>query len=95
MAAYIYGDIEITDPGGYEEYRRHVPDLIAAHGGKYLVRGGETTVLEGAAPAGRQVLLEFPDMAHAIAFYHSDAYRPLKALRQRCSTGDLIVIAGV
>jgi uncharacterized protein (DUF1330 family) len=40
MSAYIYGNIEIQDPTLYEQYRAVVPAMIAAHGGRYLVRGG-------------------------------------------------------
>jgi uncharacterized protein (DUF1330 family) len=94
MAAYIYGDIEVTDSAGYEEYRRHVPALIAAHGGRYLVRGGATTVLEGDLTPRRQIILEFPDMDRLLAFYNSAEYEPLKALRRKCSTGNLVAIAG-
>ncbi|HEX7761948.1 MAG TPA: DUF1330 domain-containing protein [Caulobacteraceae bacterium] len=95
MAAYIRGDIEVTDPEAYEEYRRQVPAMIAAHGGRYLVRGGATRVLEGAATPRRQVILEFPDMAHLLAFYNAPEYQPLKALRQACSAGELVAIEGV
>ncbi|HSW03321.1 DUF1330 domain-containing protein [Aquabacterium sp.] len=96
MSAYIHGSIEVTDPETYEEYRRQVPAVIAAYGGRYLVRGGATTVLEGegAAP-GRQVILEFPDMASLKAFYHSPEYAKLIPLRQRASTGRLVAIEGV
>ena len=55
MAAYIYGNIEVTDPQLYEEYRRDVPALIAAHGGRYLVRGGAVTVLEGGGSPQQEV----------------------------------------
>jgi len=95
MAAYLYGDIEITDGAAYEEYRRQVPAMIAAHGGRYLARGGAATVLEGEFSPSRQIILEFPDMEHLLAFYHSDDYASLKALRQRCSTGRLVAIEGV
>ena len=95
MAAYVYGDIEITDPAGYEEYRRLVPEIIARHGGKYLARGGAVSVLEGDARPGRQVILEFPDMDRLLAFYHSPEYQRLKAIRQRCSMGCLVAIEGV
>jgi uncharacterized protein (DUF1330 family) len=95
MAAYIHGDIDITDPAAYEEYRRLVPAMIAAHGGRYLVRGGATNVLEGDAAPKRQVILEFPDMDRLLAFYNSAEYQPLKNLRQKCSTGNLVAIAGV
>jgi uncharacterized protein (DUF1330 family) len=95
MAAYLYGSIEVTDAAGYEEYRRLVPALIAAYGGRYLVRGGATTVLEGEGRPGRQVILEFPDMERLLAFYHSPEYEPVKAIRLRCSTGDITVVEGV
>ena len=95
MAAYIHADIEVLDLEAYEEYRRQVPALIAAHGGRYLVRGGATTLLEGERALRRQVILEFPDMATLRAFYDSPEYAPLKALRQRVSRGSLIAIEGV
>jgi uncharacterized protein (DUF1330 family) len=94
MAAYIYGNIEITNPELYEEYRREVPELIAAHGGRYLVRGGAVSVLEGTGVPQRQVILEFPDMAHLQAFYHSPAYQRLVAIRQRAASGTLFAIEG-
>ena len=95
MAAYIHGKIEVTDPALYETYRRDVPAVLAAHGGRFLVRGGAMTVLEGDAPPTRQVILEFPDMAHLTAFYHSPDYQRLVAIRQRASTGTLVAIEGV
>ena len=95
MSAYVYGTIEITDPVAYEEYRQKVPAIIEAYGGRYLVRGGPTEVLEGPGTPQRQVILEFPDMASLKAFYHSTEYQLLVALRQRASTGPLIAIEGV
>lgn len=95
MAAYLYGNIEVTDPALYEQYRAQVPALIAAHGGRYLVRGGACQVLEGDRAALRQVIIEFPDMAALHAFYGSAAYAPLKALRQRASHGSLVAVEGV
>lgn len=94
MAAYIFADIEVTDPQAYEEYRREVPAMIAAHGGKYLVRGGEVTVLEGTPSPCRKVILEFPDMEHLKAFYHSPNYQRVKVIRQSASKGSLIAIEG-
>ena len=94
MPAYIHADIEITDPALYEAYRRDVPALIARHGGRYLVRGGAVTLLEGERQAHRQVILEFPDMAALLAFYRDPAYAPLIALRQRAGRGSLIAIEG-
>ena len=95
MAAYIHADIEVTDPVAYEDYRRQVPAVIAAYGGRYLVRGGAVEVLEGDRQPRRQVILEFPDMARLKAFYDSPEYRELRALRQRVSRGSLVAIEGV
>lgn len=95
MAAYIHAHLEVTDPVAYEKYRRQVPAVIAAYGGRYLVRGGAVEVLEGDAAPKRQVILEFPDMARLKAFYHSPEYAALIPLRQRASTGHLIAIEGV
>jgi uncharacterized protein (DUF1330 family) len=95
MAAYIYANVEVTDPQAYEAYRAEVPAMIAAHGGRYLVRGGATTVLEGPGVPQRQVILEFPDMAHLQAFYTSPDYQRLIKVRQGSSTGTLFAIEGV
>ncbi len=95
MTAYLYGNIEIHDPVLYEDYRAVVPALIAAHGGRYLVRGGAVEVLEGDGQALRQVILEFPDMASLKAFYGSSGYTAAKAIRQQASTGTLVAIEGV
>jgi uncharacterized protein (DUF1330 family) len=95
MPAYLYVEVEVTDPEGYAEYRERAPATIAAHGGRYLVRGGASEVLEGEAAGKRRVILEFPDMARLKAWYGSAAYRPLIALRQRTTRSMLLAIEGV
>ena len=47
MAAYLIADTEITNHQTYDEYKRQVAPVIAKFGGRFLVRGGEQTVLEG------------------------------------------------
>ena len=96
MPAYLYATLEVSDPLAYEEYRSQAPAVIAAHGGRYLVRGGATEVLEGDVQPLRQVILEFPDMAQLKAFYHSPAYQALVAVRQGATRGGhLLAIEGV
>lgn len=96
MPAYLHATLDVTDPVAYEQYRNQVPALIAAHGGRYLVRGGATEVLEGDVQPMRQVILEFPDMAQLKAFYSSPAYQVLVAVRQGASRGGvLLAIEGV
>ena len=94
MAGYIVGNIEITDPVTYEEYRKLVPPLVEKYGGKYLVRGGTAEQLEGSNPPKRVVVLEFPSLDAAKKFYNSAEYGAAKAIRQKASSGDLWVVEG-
>ena len=95
MAAYVIADVEVTDPAGYDEYRKGVPATIAAHGGRYLARGGEVQVLEGDWIPRRAVILEFPSLERARAWYDSPEYRPLREMRERASDSRLVIIDGV
>ena len=95
MAAYIVADIEVTDSAAYDEYRAHVPAIIAAYGGRYLVRGGASEVLEGTWRPGRSVILEFPSMAALKAFWESPEYQPLRAIRERAARSNLVAFEGL
>lgn len=95
MAVYLIADIEVLDPALFEEYRQKVPATIAAHGGRYLARGGTTEVLEGSWSPPRCVVLEFPDMDRFRAWWSSPEYLPLRDLRQRATRSNLIVTQGL
>jgi uncharacterized protein (DUF1330 family) len=62
MPAYMIVQIKITREDGWPEYREQVSRLFAAHGGRYLVRGGQVEVLEGSHDGRRLVVFEFPSM---------------------------------
>jgi uncharacterized protein (DUF1330 family) len=94
MPAYVVVDIEIHDPVRYEEYRRVAPPSIAAYGGRYLVRGGTLDILEGEWQPKRLVVLEFPTVEQARAWWASPEYAPAKALRQASANTDMVVVAG-
>ena len=95
MAAFLFANVEVTDPLAYEEYRRQVPATMAAYGGMYRARGGATEVLEGDGVPSRVVIIEFPDMARLKAWYHSPEYRPLLAIRRRSARSTVAAIEGV
>jgi uncharacterized protein (DUF1330 family) len=95
VAAYVIADLEILDRELFEEYRQKVPATIAAHGGRYLTRGGATEVLEGSWSPRRCVILEFPDMEHFRAWWSSAEYAPLRELRQRAADSNLVVTQGL
>ena len=95
MAAYVIANVEVTDPAGFEDYRKRVPATIAAYGGRYLVRGGPTETREGSWSPNRLIVLEFESLARARAWLDSPEYRPLIALRQRTANTDLVLAEGV
>jgi uncharacterized protein (DUF1330 family) len=94
MAAYLIANIRVTDPAKFAEYRDKVAPMIAQYGGRYCIRGGAVTPVEGDAVFQRVVILEFDDMAALKRFYHSADYAPLIALRQAASTGDVALVEG-
>ena len=91
---YFFVEIEITDPAAYEAYRMSVPDIIAAHGGKILVRGGDPQPLDGAIPHGRRVIVEFDSPEAVKAFYDSDAYQAVRPIRLKASKGFVCLLTG-
>lgn len=95
MSAFLIANIDVTDPEGFAIYRTLVAPTVAAAGGRYRIRGGETHVLEGDWRPLRVVMLEFPSLADALAWYESDAYSEARALRQRTARSDVVVVEGV
>jgi uncharacterized protein (DUF1330 family) len=95
MSAYLIADVEVLDSAAYETYRQQVPATIAAFGGRYLVRGGALTVLEGTWSPKRCVILEFPSLAQLKAWYDSPAYVPLRAIRERSTKSNLVMVEGL
>jgi uncharacterized protein (DUF1330 family) len=95
MAGYVIGNIDVTNPEAFEEYRKLVPDTIAAYNGKYLVRGGAADVAEGSYSPVRIVVLEFESVDQAKKWYNSPEYIPLREMRMNASNGDLYFVEGL
>jgi uncharacterized protein (DUF1330 family) len=94
MAAYVIVETEITDPGKYEEYRKRAPAAISKFGGKYLVRGGTLSVLEGDWKPSRLVVLEFPTLKAAQECFQSPDYLAAKQYRQGAARMRVIAVEG-
>ena len=94
MPAYIIIEIEIKDQKMFDEYKKLATDTIALYGGKYLVRGGETEILEGDWIPNRIVILEFPSMDQAKKWYSSEEYAPAMKLRNMSADSDMILAEG-
>lgn len=94
MAAYVFLEIEVTDPDVYEAYKKRSPAAVAAYGGKYLVRGGKTEVLEGDWQPNRLVILEFENTDKAKAWLNSPEYHPAWELRKKSARTRSVLMEG-
>ena len=87
--------ISFTDWTRYREYTKETPAAIERYGGKFIVRGGQITTLEGEPETRRVVVIEFPNLDQAKAFYHSPEYTRVKALRASAAVGQFLLVEGV
>jgi uncharacterized protein (DUF1330 family) len=95
VAAYIIVEIEVTDPVGYEKYKNLAGATVEKHGGKYIVRGGKTEVLEGDWNPKRIVVLEFPTIERAKGWLNSEEYREPRKMRHRTAKTNMILVESV
>ena len=95
MSAYVIVEIEILDPAGYEEYKKLASATVENYGGKYVVRGGRTEVLEGDWSPKRIVVLKFESVRRAKEWLNCEEYREPRNLRHRTSRTNMILVEGV
>jgi uncharacterized protein (DUF1330 family) len=95
MAAYVISDVRIRDREAIEAYRSRAAASIAAHGGRYLARSGPLEVLEGGWAPSAIIIVEFPDMERARAWYRSPEYAVALELRDQALSRNLILVEGV
>lgn len=95
MVAYVIADVTVTNPEKYKGYMALTPAAINAAGGKFVVRGGESVVLEGDWKPGRLVILEFPTLDAAKKFYASAQYQAAIKAREGAAVARLIAVQGV
>ena len=95
MAAYIIARINVTNWDQYQKYVAATPAVIEHFEGRFIARGGETVTLEGPEETQRVVLIEFPSLEKAKAFYTSQEYQEVLKLREGAATASLVAIEGV
>ena len=95
MAAYVIVEINVIDRARYERYKTLVPPSLAAYGGRFVVRGGRTETIEGEWSPERLVVIEFPTLETARAWWNSPEYAEAKALRQATAKSQMIMVEGV
>lgn len=94
MSVYVIVDIQVEDPEDYKSYVPRSTALVEAHGGRFLARGGHAETLEGDWQPGRVVLIEFPDLRAARAWYDSPEYQEVVRIRHRASISRGVIVQG-
>ena len=95
MTAFVILDIEVTDPAGYEDYKKMAAPTVALYGGTYVVRGGYVETLEGDWAPKRIAVLQFESVERAKAWINSPEYAEARALRFKYAVLKAIVVEGV
>jgi uncharacterized protein (DUF1330 family) len=96
MPAYVISEVEIVDEEQGQRYRELAAASIAAHGGRYIVRGAEPDVPEGDWPARqRVVVVEFPSMERLRGWYASPEYAEALKVRDAALTRRLLFVEGI
>jgi len=95
MKAYVVANIDVTNPEGYEEYKGAAAASIAQYGGRYIVRGGRTEVLDGDVNPKRIALIEFPDFETAKRWHRSPEYQAALPKRLQNSVSSAVLVEGV
>ena len=95
MSAYIIVEIEVTDPVGYEEYKKLAGPTVEQYGGKYIVRGGACEMLEGDWKPKRIVILQFENVERAKAWLNCPEYAEPRKMRHRTAKTRMILVEGL
>ena len=93
MSAYMIARIEVTDPEAYGRYAARTVALAERFGGRFLVKGGAMTQIEGTGP-DRHVVVAFPDRDAAERFYNCDEYQAILPIAKGAARRDLVIVDG-
>lgn len=94
MTAYWIAHVTVTDMARYQGYMALAPAAFAAHGARFLARGGQAETLEGPG-FDRHVVIEFPDLDSARACYASPEYQAAKARRDGACHAMVVIVEGL
>ena len=95
MPAYLVTTITVTKRDQFDEYRKLAGPAVVQYGGKFIVRGGARTILEGKFDGNRLVVVEFPSSENAKTFYNSPEYQAARAKRIGACDFNMVLVEGV
>ena len=94
MSGFAIFNIDIKRHKEYKEYVEKVKPIAEIYGGEYIIRGGESTIVEGSWAYPRTVVIKFPSYEKALEWYNSKEYKPIKQIRLDNSVANGIIIKG-
>ena len=86
---------EIYDKEKYMQYVGKVPAIVEKFGGRYMIRGGKTTVIDGDWNPLRFIMIEFENMDKFNAWWNSAEYKAVAPLREESAKTNAVVIEGI
>jgi uncharacterized protein (DUF1330 family) len=95
MSAYVIAMIDVADQENYEKYAAAAPAATAKFGGKAIARGATVATLEGDFSPGRTVVLEFPSVEDAKAWYESAEYQEARNFRVGAANFRMLLVDGL
>jgi uncharacterized protein (DUF1330 family) len=95
MPAYVVVDVERTDMERAARYSELSGPSVERHGGHFLARGGALRVLEGDWEPERLVVIEFPSVDAAQAWFDSDDYGEARLVREGAGHWRMVVVEGM
>jgi uncharacterized protein (DUF1330 family) len=90
---YWIARVDVKSDEGYKPYAAANPAIFKKFGGRFIIRGGKSEAVEGTARS-RNVVIEFPDYAAALACYRSPEYQANVKVRLPHAEADILVIEG-
>ncbi|MCZ7479735.1 MULTISPECIES: DUF1330 domain-containing protein [Rhizobium/Agrobacterium group] len=91
---YWIARVDVRDNERYKDYVTTAKPAFERFGANFLARGGALTELEGKA-RGRNVVIEFPSVQHAIDCYNSPEYQAAAKIRQEVADAEMLIVEGI
>jgi uncharacterized protein (DUF1330 family) len=95
MSAYVISEVEMRDAADFETYRSIAAETISKYGGRYLIRGGAVSLIEGGPPPKTIIVVEFPTMERLREWYASPEYAEALKVRRTALDRRLIFVEGI
>lgn len=94
MPAYFVAFVDMKDEEKFRAYQGVAGDAFAAYGAKFLTRGGGHSVFEGPEETRTCVLVEFPSVEKATAFWNSPEYQAAIKMREGAAEMQVLLLDG-